>query len=152
VSFERIPPDDDERTYPPSKELLDAFYQSWAWKTLAYRMKMRDGRRCQCCGADKTQARIVSDHIKPIRLYWHLRFVESNIQTLCEDCNKGKGSWDETDHRQDSKQLLLAEIIRFQEPLRTQQMKQAIITAYSFDAISEEDAMQMIKDYNLAGA
>ena len=49
-----------------------------------------------CCGsADK----IRGDHIKPIRRYWNLRLDPDNIQILCEECNHGKGSWDETDFR-----------------------------------------------------
>ncbi|MER9768967.1 HNH endonuclease [Mesorhizobium sp. M0189] len=64
------------------------------------------GKQCQCCGSrpgETTVAgkpvRIVVDHIKPISRYWHLRLTKSNLQILCAECNMGKGTWDETDHR-----------------------------------------------------
>lgn len=81
----------------PAKSVSD-FYQTKAWKALAYRCKLRDGRKCMCCGATPEDgARIVSDHIKPVRLRWDLRLDPNNIQTLCDDCNLGKGSTDQTD-------------------------------------------------------
>lgn len=43
--------------------------------------------------------KICVDHIKPISKHWELRLEESNLQVLCMECNKGKGAWDETDHR-----------------------------------------------------
>lgn len=73
------------------------FYKSKEWRQLAYKAKLRDGRRCMCCGArPEDGARIVSDHVMPIRTHWHLRLDPENIQTLCDDCNLGKGSWDQT--------------------------------------------------------
>ena len=55
---------------------------------------------CQACGARKSDgAKLVVDHIKPVRHYWHLRFAADNLQVLCEPCNLGKGSWDQTDWR-----------------------------------------------------
>jgi 5-methylcytosine-specific restriction endonuclease McrA len=32
------------------------------------------------------------DHIKPIKLHWHLKLEIDNLQVLCELCNHGKGS------------------------------------------------------------
>lgn len=79
---------------------LKAFYDSWEWKRLAFDCKKRDGRRCMCCGSTPADGvRIVSDHIKPLRKHWELRLDPANIQTLCDDCNMGKGSRDETDFR-----------------------------------------------------
>lgn len=81
-----------------SQKSISAFYKSWEWKKLAYKCKLRDGRRCACCGATPEHgAVIVSDHIKPLRKHWSLRLEPSNIQTMCSSCNMGKGSWDETD-------------------------------------------------------
>lgn len=81
----------------PAKAVSD-FYQTKAWRSLAYRCKLRDGRKCMCCGATPEDGvRIVSDHIKPVRLRWDLRLDPNNIQTLCDDCNLGKGSIDQTD-------------------------------------------------------
>jgi 5-methylcytosine-specific restriction endonuclease McrA len=42
---------------------------------------------------------VVVDHIRPIRHHWELRLDINNLQLLCDDCNKGKGSTDETDWR-----------------------------------------------------
>lgn len=64
------------------------------------------GHRCQSCAAtpaDKTisgtPVRIVVDHIKPISKFWSLRLDRTNLQVLCDECNMGKGAWDETDYR-----------------------------------------------------
>lgn len=53
---------------------------------------------------DGNPVRIVVDHIKPISKHWHLRLDPDNLQVLCNDCNKGKGAWDETDYRPQSRQ------------------------------------------------
>lgn len=89
-----------------SRDIREDFYRSWDWRTLRMKVIKRYGRRCQCCGstpADKDSAgnpvRIVVDHIKPLSKYWQLRLVPSNLQILCDECNQGKGAWDETDHR-----------------------------------------------------
>jgi 5-methylcytosine-specific restriction endonuclease McrA len=84
----------------PTQKQIDEFYDSWEWKRLSYRAKQTLGRRCQCCGATpEAGAQINTDHVKPIRHHWELRLDQSNLQILCNDCNRGKGSWDETDWR-----------------------------------------------------
>lgn len=61
---------------------------------------IRDGRRCVCCGASpETGAVMHVDHIKPRRKFPQLALDPDNLQVLCEECNHGKGSWDETDWR-----------------------------------------------------
>lgn len=78
---------------------IKEFYASWEWKRLSFRIKQERGRMCECCGAKAPKVTIHTDHIKPLRKYWHLRLDPANLQVLCEDCNKGKGSHDETDFR-----------------------------------------------------
>ena len=91
--------------YKPDKPLpidkTKAFYDSWQWKQLSYAIKLERGRQCECCGAKPPAVRIRTDHIKPIRRYWALRLEPSNLQVLCDACNKGKGSHDESDFRPD---------------------------------------------------
>jgi 5-methylcytosine-specific restriction endonuclease McrA len=89
-----------------SRDKREAFYQSWEWRTLRVKVLKKYGRRCQCCGATPANkdssgipVRIVVDHIKPLSKYWQLRLIPSNLQVLCDECNQGKGAWDETDHR-----------------------------------------------------
>jgi 5-methylcytosine-specific restriction protein A len=73
------------------------FYRSWEWKKLRYEVLKEFGAQCQCCGATAQHGvRIVVDHIKPIRNFWQLRLVKANCQVLCNDCNMGKASSDET--------------------------------------------------------
>jgi 5-methylcytosine-specific restriction endonuclease McrA len=84
----------------PTEDAIRDFYASWDWKRLSYDVKLERGRKCECCGAKAPDVRIHTDHVKPIRRYWHLRLSRSNLQILCEDCNMGKGSRDETDFRQ----------------------------------------------------
>lgn len=82
----------------PSK--YQAFYDSWEWKQVRYLILKKRGRICECCGAAAaTGARIVVDHIKPVRKFWDLRFDERNLQILCDDCNRGKSVDDQTDWR-----------------------------------------------------
>jgi hypothetical protein len=90
----------------PSAASKDEFYKSWEWRTVRMEVLKEQGRSCQCCGAtpgmtaaDGAPVRIVVDHIKPISKYWHLRLERSNLQILCDECNMGKGNWDETDFR-----------------------------------------------------
>jgi hypothetical protein len=85
----------------PSKSNSDKFkefYASWEWKQLRYEFLKQQQRRCECCGATAADGtKIVVDHIKPIRRFWHLRLDITNLQLLCDDCNMGKGSHDYTD-------------------------------------------------------
>lgn len=77
------------------------FLMSYDWTTLRMRVIKARGARCECCGATpKDGVRINVDHIKPRRYFPALALEESNLQVLCELCNKGKGNWDQTDWRQ----------------------------------------------------
>lgn len=83
------------------QEAIDAFYASWEWKRLRYDFLKEKERRCQCCGATPGGRVVIHvDHVRPIRKHWHLRLDASNLQILCQDCNMGKGSRDETDWRE----------------------------------------------------
>jgi 5-methylcytosine-specific restriction endonuclease McrA len=82
-------------------DMAQAFYRSRDWRELSYVTKQLAGWRCQCCGKSAADGvKIVCDHIKPIRHFWELRLDPDNVQCLCEDCNLGKGSWDDTDFRE----------------------------------------------------
>jgi HNH endonuclease len=87
---------DDSGTAP--KSFSRGFYKSWEWKKLRYEILKERGARCECCGATPEHgARIVVDHIKPVRRFWQLRLEKSNCQVLCNDCNMGKSGDDTTD-------------------------------------------------------
>lgn len=79
-----------------------SFYQSWEWKRLRYDTILRYGAKCMCCGSED---RIVVDHVKPVRNYPELALDPDNLQILCNDCNMGKGSRDETDFRPQTDEL-----------------------------------------------
>lgn len=103
-----------------SQQDREDFYRSWDWRTLRMKVIKKYGRRCMCCGStpgdvDTSGApvRIVVDHIKPIATVWQMRLVPSNLQILCDECNMGKGAWDETDHRSDVEKLI-AEQLRYE--------------------------------------
>lgn len=84
-----------------SRPQRTGFYASREW--LELRMLVikkhvaRHGRRCLACFRDNVVLHV--DHVKPRSRYPSLELVESNLQVLCEDCNLGKGAWDETDWR-----------------------------------------------------
>jgi 5-methylcytosine-specific restriction endonuclease McrA len=85
---------------PTRSERIKSFLNSWPWKKLRYRILRERGRVCECCKATAADgAKICVDHIKPVRHYWHLRLAASNLQVLCDGCNRGKGSHDMTDFR-----------------------------------------------------
>lgn len=86
---------------PLKDEVLMAFYESFEWKRLRFDILRERGRRCECCGADNRQSMIHVDHIKPVKKHWNLRLDPTNLQVLCEGCNRGKGSRYETDFRED---------------------------------------------------
>ena len=82
---------------------LDAFYDSWSWKMCSYRFRQIWREKCKpicmCCGVDQHSRRLDVDHIRPLRHNWSKRSDWNNLQMLCTDCNRGKGSWDATDYR-----------------------------------------------------
>lgn len=81
---------------------LDNFYETWTWKDLRYQVIKKYGRRCMNCGQSPSKENKVSlhvDHIKSIRKHPELALDINNLQVLCNDCNQGKGYWDETDFR-----------------------------------------------------
>lgn len=92
-----------------SEQAIRSFYGSWEWRKLRMKVIKMRGTICECCGSSAGdtmvsggKVRIVVDHIKPIRKHWNLRLDEANLQILCDECNMGKGSWDETDWRSEA--------------------------------------------------
>lgn len=76
------------------------FYKSPEWRRLRYRALCNHGNACQCCGVKAAPGSPLHvDHIKPRSRYPELELNVSNLQILCEDCNLGKGGWDQTDWR-----------------------------------------------------
>lgn len=77
-----------------------AFLESFEWRRLRMEVLKRYGARCMCCGATPADGvKMHVDHIKPRRKYPELALDPDNLQVLCEECNHGKGNWDETDWR-----------------------------------------------------
>lgn len=76
------------------------FYKSNAWRQLRYlALKNTDGR-CSCCGASQKEGIVLHvDHVLPRYKRPDLSLSLDNLQVLCEDCNIGKGAWDDTDWR-----------------------------------------------------
>ena len=77
----------------------EEFYTSRAWRELRLEA-LRNMRNCQACGRGPQHGIILHvDHIQPRYKAPHLALVLNNLQVLCEDCNIGKGAWDDTDFR-----------------------------------------------------
>lgn len=105
------------KTATTSVKKRDDFYLSWEWRRLRMKVIKQYDRRCMCCGATPdditvggTKVRLVVDHIKPISKHWGLRLDVTNLQILCDECNMGKGAWDETDHRSESERLIAQQL------------------------------------------
>lgn len=76
------------------------FLQSYEWRSLRMLALTEHGSKCMACGATPAHGvRIHVDHIKPRKLYPELALSLKNLQVLCEECNHGKGNWDQTDWR-----------------------------------------------------
>lgn len=73
------------------------FYHSREWRELRYKVFVKYGRQCQCCGT--TEGVFHVDHIKPRSLFPELELSIENLQVLCEACNLGKSNRDATDWR-----------------------------------------------------
>lgn len=72
------------------------------WRRLRLKVLAERGHRCEACGATPFHgAKLNVDHIKPRRYFPHLALEQDNLQVLCEACNHGKGSWNETDFRRE---------------------------------------------------
>jgi len=61
-----------------------AFYNSPEWERVRYLALTRDFGLCQDCLDEKkiTPADVV-DHVKPLKLFWHLRLSLDNLRSLC---------------------------------------------------------------------
>jgi len=97
----------------PTKDTKNQFYLSWEWRTLRMEVLKERGARCECCGASPLHkdmngdpVKICVDHIKPLSRFWDKRLDKTNLQILCDECNMGKGAWDETDWRNDESDTL----------------------------------------------
>jgi len=57
--------------------------------SMRYKIMRRDNFHCVLCGATGKESKLVIDHIIPIAKEG--KTVESNLRTLCVNCNAGKG-------------------------------------------------------------
>jgi len=90
---------------------LSRFYQSKEWKELRNKLFEVHDKVCVVCGA--THA-LRGDHIKPIRTHWDLRLNLDNLQILCDECNREKGSkqfWTLEEHKRFKKVKVIDEAI-----------------------------------------
>ena len=59
--------------------------------SLRYDIMLRDNFKCQLCGANKKDGvKLHIDHIHPVSRGG--KTINSNLRTLCERCNRGKGA------------------------------------------------------------
>ncbi len=58
--------------------------------SLRYHVLKRDGFQCVLCGNSGRDARLEIDHIVPVAAGGNS--TKDNLQTLCFDCNRGKGA------------------------------------------------------------
>jgi hypothetical protein len=76
------------------------FLVSYEWRRVRIMALKKHGSRCQCCGASPSTGAVMNvDHIKPRKTHPSLALDINNLQILCDQCNHGKGNWDQTDWR-----------------------------------------------------
>lgn len=79
------------------------FYRYWNWSLVradvisAWR---KGDRRCGGCGTFIRGKSIHVDHIRPRSKYPNLRYLKSNLQVLCDRCNRYKHDYDGEDWRE----------------------------------------------------
>ena len=92
------------------KKRVDDFYNSYAWRVLRYKALKLNNGCCELCGRSKEDGIILHvDHIKPRKKHPELALKLFNLQVFCNECNHGKGNWDETDWREPSLKVLMGE-------------------------------------------
>lgn len=85
----------------PDYRADDKFYKSAVWRTLRYAALKNSDGRCGCCGASAGHGvQLHVDHIIPRYKGPSLALDIENLQVLCDDCNIGKGAWDDTNWRE----------------------------------------------------
>ncbi|MBK8187747.1 MAG: HNH endonuclease [Cellvibrio sp.] len=79
------------------------FYLSDEWRAIRVRVLEKYECKCMMCGRSPRMHNIVIhvDHIKPRSKHPELSLEITNLQLLCEDCNKGKSNRYDTDWRPD---------------------------------------------------
>jgi len=91
---------------PVWRRRIDLFYHSYEWADARYNALKRSNGCCELCGRGKIDGVVLNvDHIKPLRRYWELRTDPKNLQVLCAMCNKGKGNRDDTDWREQERDM-----------------------------------------------
>ena len=89
-----------------------------------------------CCSED----RLVVDHIRPVRYYWNERLNDSNLQMLCGDCNKEKGSilgWTVKWHEKNKESLSRNRILK-EENIKYYYEKKALAKAKTLNETSKQ--------------
>lgn len=68
---------------------LTEFYHSDEWEATRLQVLRRDKYLCQeCYRQKKITAADMVHHKKTVRLYWHLRLVMTNLESLCNPCHR----------------------------------------------------------------
>lgn len=69
------------------KEYTD-FYKTKEWKKVSNLVTLRDLGLCQQCKREgRTTIADMVHHIKPLKKAFHLRLVQSNLESLCFNCH-----------------------------------------------------------------
>lgn len=80
------------------------FLESYEWRKLRMEVIKHYGPVCMCCRSETNPIHV--DHIKPRKKRPDLALDFDNLQILCNECNHGKGNWDETDWRPKEEEYL----------------------------------------------
>lgn len=74
----------------------EQFYLSEEWKQCRKEFYANVKEyKCVNCGwkkGDSKRKYLCVDHILPVRKFWEKRLLQSNLQLLCNECNKEKGN------------------------------------------------------------
>ena len=82
---------EERRKYYQDRRIANDAEHAKVTRAMRYDVLRRDGFRCVRCGRGASEGvRLHVDHIVPVSRGG--KSVMSNLQTLCEDCNLGKGN------------------------------------------------------------
>ncbi|HEY41379.1 MAG TPA: HNH endonuclease [Dehalococcoidia bacterium] len=116
---------------------------------LRYEIFNRDGFKCQACGRGISDGvKLVIDHRRPVD--WGGTNDISNLETLCEECNRGKKAWLDSMPSQNmseimSKQTVEARIEALFDNFPNQDIPSEMIRLVSGGALDWQRALRRIR-------
>jgi 5-methylcytosine-specific restriction endonuclease McrA len=116
---------------------------------IRYQVLERDGHRCKSCGrSPEDNVKLQIDHVIPVD--WGGKTEIDNLETLCEECNRGKKNWIPTVSVDVMQKIMLKQTVEERiealfESLPCEDIPSAIIRLVSRGAFDWQRALRRIR-------